>query len=61
MIGTQSGRGDAAYLARFREKNILDMKSYEFWNGDQIVGHGNGGVRGAQGVQLVAHTLGHGG
>ena len=25
MIGTQSGRGDAAYLARFREKNILDM------------------------------------
>ena len=27
----------------------------------QIVGHGNGGVRGTQGVQLVAHTLGHGG
>lgn len=35
MIGTQSGRGDAAYLARFREKNILDMKSYEFWNGER--------------------------
>ena len=34
MIGTQSGRGDAAYLARFREKNILDMNSYEYWNGE---------------------------
>lgn len=35
MIGTQSGRGDAAYLARFREKNILDMQSYEYWNGER--------------------------
>ena len=34
MIGTQSGRGDAAYLARFREKDILDMQSYEYWNGE---------------------------
>lgn len=35
MIGTQSGRGDAAYLARFREKNILDPSLYEYWNGER--------------------------
>ena len=35
MIGTQSGRGDAAYLARFRGKDILDVSAYEFWNGTQ--------------------------
>lgn len=35
MIGSQSGRGDGAYLARFREKDILDMQSYEYWNGEQ--------------------------
>ncbi|WP_051697485.1 DUF4185 domain-containing protein [Prevotella sp. 10(H)] len=34
MIGTQSGRGDAAYLARFKEKDILDMTKYEYWNGE---------------------------
>lgn len=34
MIGTQSGRGDAAYLARFRDKDILDMSAYEYWNGN---------------------------
>lgn len=33
MIGTQSGRGDDAYLARFSEKDILDMSKYEYWNG----------------------------
>lgn len=32
MIGTQSGRGDAAYLARFKEKDIRSMKAYEYWN-----------------------------
>lgn len=35
MLGTQSGRGDDAYLARFREKNLLDMKAYEYWNGEK--------------------------
>lgn len=34
MIGTQSGRGDAAYLARFKEKDIRSMKAYEYWNAD---------------------------
>ena len=32
--GTQAGRGDAAYLARFLEKDLLDMKAYEYWNGE---------------------------
>lgn len=35
MIGTQSGRGSAAWLARFAEKDILDMKKYEYWNGEK--------------------------
>lgn len=34
MVGTQAGRGDAAYLARFKEKDILSIKAYEYWNGD---------------------------
>lgn len=33
MIGTQAGRGDAAYLARFRASELLDMQAYEYWNG----------------------------
>jgi len=32
MIGTQSGRQGNAYLARFLEKDILDMTQYEYWN-----------------------------
>lgn len=32
MIGTQSGRSGAPYLARFFEKDILDQWQYEFWN-----------------------------
>jgi len=32
MLGTRSGRGDAAYLARFAEKDILNMEKYEYWN-----------------------------
>lgn len=35
MLGTQSGRGDAAYLARFLEKNILSIGDYEYWDGSQ--------------------------
>lgn len=34
MLGTQAGRGDAAYLARFLENDLLDMKAYEYWNGE---------------------------
>ena len=34
MIGTQSGRGDNAYLARFKEDNLLKKNAYEYWNGD---------------------------
>ena len=34
MIGTRSGRGDAGYLGRFKEKDILDMRKYEYWNGE---------------------------
>jgi len=34
MLGTQSGRGDDAYLARFREKDLRNMKAYEYWNGE---------------------------
>lgn len=33
MLGTQSGRGDDAYLARFLEKNLLNKQKYEYWNG----------------------------
>ena len=32
MLGTQAGRGDAAYLARFLEKDLLDMKALD-WDG----------------------------
>lgn len=35
MIGTQAGRGDAAYLARFREKDLLNREAYEYWNGER--------------------------
>lgn len=35
MIGTQSGRGDDAYLARFKEKDLLNMSKYEYWNKDR--------------------------
>ncbi len=35
MIGTLSGRSSGAYLARFAEKDILDMTRYEYWNGDE--------------------------
>lgn len=34
MIGTRSGRGDAGYLARFKEIDILNMSEYEYWNGN---------------------------
>ncbi len=33
MLGTQSGRGDDAYLARFREKDLKNKNAYEYWNG----------------------------
>lgn len=33
MIGTLSGRGGAAYLSRFLEKDIENMNEYEYWNG----------------------------
>ena len=32
MIGTLSGRTDAAYLARFNEESLLEQSSYEYWN-----------------------------
>jgi len=32
MLGTQSGRGDAAYIARFKEQDILSMVNYEYWD-----------------------------
>lgn len=32
MIGTPSGRSGAAYLARFREADILNQHQYEYWN-----------------------------
>ncbi len=34
MIGTQAGRGDAAYLARFLEEKLLDKSAYQYWNGE---------------------------
>ncbi|MCF0176259.1 MAG: DUF4185 domain-containing protein [Bacteroidales bacterium] len=37
MIGCWSGRGDDGYLARFREKDILRMDRYEYWNGSRWV------------------------
>ncbi|WP_169818778.1 DUF4185 domain-containing protein [Niabella ginsenosidivorans] len=33
MIGSLSGRGSAAYLARFREADITRHNRYEYWNG----------------------------
>ena len=33
MVGTLAGRGSAAYLARIKEKDMLDMSLYEYWNG----------------------------
>ncbi len=35
MIGTQSGRSDDAYLARFLEADILEQARYEYWCGDK--------------------------
>ena len=32
MIGTRSGRTGAAYLARFKEANIVNQASYQYWN-----------------------------
>ncbi|RZL58638.1 MAG: DUF4185 domain-containing protein [Pedobacter sp.] len=34
MIGSLSGRGGPGYLARIKEKYMLDIKQYEYWNGD---------------------------
>lgn len=33
MIGTLAGRGSFAYLARFREADMLKLDHYEYWNG----------------------------
>lgn len=33
MLGTLSGRGSPAYLARVKEKNIEALQTYEYWNG----------------------------
>lgn len=35
MIGTPSGRFGNAYLARFREADILNKDQYEYWNGSR--------------------------
>lgn len=32
MIGTQAGRGDDGYLARFREEDLQKKDAYEYWN-----------------------------
>lgn len=34
MIGSLSGRGGPGYLARFKENDILNLKRYEYWNGN---------------------------
>jgi len=34
MIGTQAGRGSAAFLARFKEEDIEEIGKYQYWNGD---------------------------
>ncbi len=34
MLGTRSGRSDDAYLARFREEDILDMSKYSYCDGN---------------------------
>jgi hypothetical protein len=33
MIGTLAGRGSSAYLARFKEADMLKLDHYEYWNG----------------------------
>jgi hypothetical protein len=33
MIGTLAGRGSPAYLARFKEADMLKPDQYEYWNG----------------------------
>ena len=33
MVGTQTGRNHAAYLARFKETDIETQAAYEYWNG----------------------------
>lgn len=33
MLGTLSGRGSGAWLARFKENDILNISEYEYWNG----------------------------
>lgn len=35
MIGSLSGRGGSGYLARIKEKNMLNINQYEYWNDDQ--------------------------
>lgn len=35
MIGTQSGRKDAAYLSRFKPEDILLLQNYEYWCGSE--------------------------
>ncbi|MFP5082085.1 DUF4185 domain-containing protein [Pedobacter sp. JCM 36344] len=32
MLGTPAGRSGAAYLARFKEEDILQQPKYEYWN-----------------------------
>lgn len=34
MVGTLSGRGSAAYLARIGEQDMLNIDGYEYWNGN---------------------------
>ena len=34
MVGTLAGRGSPAYLARIKEKDMLKLDRYEYWNGD---------------------------
>ena len=34
MVGTLAGRGSPAYLARIKEGNMLQMDTYEYWNGN---------------------------
>ncbi|MCU7694583.1 DUF4185 domain-containing protein [Haoranjiania flava] len=34
MLGTLAGRGAPGYLARFKEKDIENLNTYEYWNGE---------------------------
>ncbi|RZJ83720.1 MAG: DUF4185 domain-containing protein [Chryseobacterium sp.] len=34
MIGSLSGRGGPGYLARIKEKDMLNLSRYEYWNGN---------------------------